>query len=192
VSQERGNHLARHHLKLRAGTPGNQPIEHSAREERIEAEAHDWAKCRAKAMVIVELKQPNYNATIEAIGQAVTASLRPGAATDKLLAVAVEMSTKLTTHIEDFEQLANDVLLAVWDRLEAATSREDAARLINLTLEDVRQIVAACRAAITARHISRGPCLIDEDQLCGGAARPRACATSARSCSEARRVFFLM
>ena len=68
-------------------------------------------------MAIVELKQPNYNATIEAIAQAVLASLRPGAATDKLLAVAVEMSAKLKTHIEDFEQLANDVLLAVWDRL---------------------------------------------------------------------------
>ena len=93
-------------------------------------------------MVIVELKQPNYNATIEAIAQAVLASLHPGAATDKLLAVAVEMSTKLTMHIEDFERLANDVLLAVWDRLEAATSGEDAARLINLTLEDVRQTVA--------------------------------------------------
>ena len=50
-------------------------------------------------MVIVELKQPNYNARIEAIAQAVLASLRPGAATDKLLAVAVEMSTKLTTHM---------------------------------------------------------------------------------------------
>ena len=71
------------------------------------------------------------------------ASLRPGAATDKLLAVAVEMSTKLTTCIEDFDRLANDVLLAVWDRLEAATSGEDAARLINLTLEDVRQTIAA-------------------------------------------------
>ena len=59
-------------------------------------------------MVIVELQQPNYNATIEAIAQAVLASLRPGAATDKLLAVAVEMSTKLTTHIEDFDRLAND------------------------------------------------------------------------------------
>jgi hypothetical protein len=93
-------------------------------------------------MVIVELQQPNYNATIEAIAQAVLASLRPGAATDKLLAVAVEMSAKLTTHIEDFERLANDVLLAVWDRLEAATSGEDAARLVNLTLEDVRQTVA--------------------------------------------------
>ena len=94
-------------------------------------------------MVIVELQQPNYNTTIEAIAQAVLASLRPGAATDKLLAVAVEMSTKLTTHIEDFERLANDVLLAVWDRLEAATSGEDAAaRLVNLTLEDVRQTVA--------------------------------------------------
>ena len=93
-------------------------------------------------MVIVELKQPNYNATIEAIAQAVLASLRPGAGTDKLLAVAVEMSTKLATHIEDFERLANDVLLAVWDRLEAATSGEDAARLVNLTLEDVRQTVA--------------------------------------------------
>ena len=94
-------------------------------------------------MVIVELKQPNYNATIEAIAQAVLASLHPGAATDKLLAVAVEMSTKLTMHIEDFERLANDVLLAVWDRLEAATSGEDAAaRLVNLTLEDVRQTVA--------------------------------------------------
>ncbi|MGA7407107.1 MAG: hypothetical protein WBW67_20305 [Pseudolabrys sp.] len=69
-------------------------------------------------MVIVELKQPNYNARIEAIAQAVLASLRPGAATDKLLAVAVEMSTKLTTHIEDLEWLANDVLLAVWDRLK--------------------------------------------------------------------------
>ena len=94
-------------------------------------------------MVIVELQQPNYNATIEAIAQAVLASLRPGAATDKLLAVAVEMSTKLTTHIEDFERLANDVLLAVWDRLEAATSGQDAACLVNLTLEDVRQVVAA-------------------------------------------------
>jgi len=93
-------------------------------------------------MVIVELQQPNYNATIEAIAQAVLASLRPGAVTDKLLAVAVEMSAKLTTHIEDFERLANDVLLAVWDRLEAATSGEDAARLVNLTLEDVRQTVA--------------------------------------------------
>ena len=93
-------------------------------------------------MVIVELQQPNYNATIEAIAQAVTTSLRPGAATDKLLAVAVEMSTKLTTHIEDFERLANDVLLAVWDRLEAATIGEDAACLANLTLEDVRQSVA--------------------------------------------------
>ena len=93
-------------------------------------------------MVIVELKQPNYNATIEAIAQAVLASLHPGAATDKLLAVAVEMSTKLTMHIEDFERLANDVLLAVWDRLEAATSGQDAARLVNLTLEDVRQTVA--------------------------------------------------
>ena len=41
-------------------------------------------KCGAKAMAIVELKQPNYNATIEAIAQ---------------------MSTKLTTHIEDFERL---------------------------------------------------------------------------------------
>ena len=71
------------------------------------------------------------------------ASLCPGAATDKLLAIAVEMSTKFTTHIEDFERLANDVLLAVWDRLEAATSGEDAARLINLTLEDVRQTIAA-------------------------------------------------
>jgi hypothetical protein len=97
------------HLKFRAGTPDNQPIEHSAREERIEAGAHDWPKCRAKAMVIVELKQANYKATFEAIAQAVLASLRPGAATDKLLAVAVEMSTKLTTHIEDFERLANDV-----------------------------------------------------------------------------------
>jgi hypothetical protein len=48
----------------------------------------------------------------------------------------------LTTHIEDFERLANDVLLAVWDRLEAASSGEDAARLVNLTLEDVRQTVA--------------------------------------------------
>lgn len=94
-------------------------------------------------MVIVELKQPNYNATIEAVAQAVLASLRPGAATDKLLAVAVEMSTKLTTHIEDLEWLANDVLLAVWDRLEAATSGEDAARLVSLTLEDVRQTVVA-------------------------------------------------
>ena len=94
-------------------------------------------------MVIVELHQPNYNATIEAIAQAVLASLPPGAATDKLLAVAVEMSTKLTTHIEDFDRLANDVLLAVWDRLEAATSGQDAARLVNLTLEDVRQTVAA-------------------------------------------------
>jgi hypothetical protein len=93
-------------------------------------------------MVIVELQQPNYDATIEAIAQAVLASLRPGAATDKLLAVAVEMSAKLTTHIEDFERLANDVLLAVWDRLEAATNGEDAARLVNLTLEDVRQTVA--------------------------------------------------
>ena len=93
-------------------------------------------------MVIVELQQPHYNATIEAIAQSVLASLRPGAATDKLLAVAVEMSTKLTTHIEDFEQLSNDVLLAVWDRLEAATSGEDAACLVNLTLEDVRQTVA--------------------------------------------------
>jgi len=52
------------------------------------------------------------------------------------------MSTKLTTHIEDFERLANDVLLAVWDRLEAATG-QDAASLVNLTLEDVRQVVAA-------------------------------------------------
>ena len=93
-------------------------------------------------MVIVELQQPNYNATIEAIAQAVLASLRPGAATDKLLAVAVEMSAKLTTHNEDFERLANDGLLAVWDRLEAATSGKDAARLVNLTLEDVRQTVA--------------------------------------------------
>ena len=93
-------------------------------------------------MVIVELQQPNYNTTIEAIAHAVLASLRPGAATDKLLAVAVELSTKLTTHIEDFERLANDVLLAVWDRLEAATSGEDAARLVNLTLEDVRQTIA--------------------------------------------------
>ena len=59
-------------------------------------------------MVIVELQQPNYNATIEAIAQAVLASLRTGAATDKLLAVAVEMSAKLTTHIEAFERLAND------------------------------------------------------------------------------------
>ena len=100
-------------------------------------------KCKAKAMAIVELKQPNYNATIEAIAQAVLASLCPGAATDKLLAVGAEMSTKLTTHIEDFERLANEVLLAVWDRLEAATSGQDAARLVNLTLEDVRQIVAA-------------------------------------------------
>jgi hypothetical protein len=94
-------------------------------------------------MAIVELKQPNYNATIDAIAQAVLASLGPGAATDKLLAVGAEMSTKLTTHIEDFERLANDVLLAVWDRLEAATSGQDAARLVNLTLEDVRRIVAA-------------------------------------------------
>ena len=93
-------------------------------------------------MAIVELKQPNYNATIEAIAQAVLASLRPGAATDKLLAVGAEMSTKLTTHIEDFERLANDVLLAVWDRLEAATSGEDVARLVNLTLEDVSRTVA--------------------------------------------------
>jgi len=93
-------------------------------------------------MVIVDLQQPNYNTTIEAIAQAVLSSLRPGAATDKLLAAAVEMSTKVTTHIEDFERLANDVLLAVWDRLEAATNGEDAARLINLTLEDVRQTVA--------------------------------------------------
>jgi hypothetical protein len=68
-------------------------------------------KCTAKVMAIVELKQPNYNATIEAIAQAVLASLRPGAATDKLLAVGAEMSTKLTAHIEDFERLANDVLL---------------------------------------------------------------------------------
>jgi len=45
-------------------------------------------------MAIVELKQPNYNETIEAIAQAVLASLRPGAATDKLLAVGGEMSTK--------------------------------------------------------------------------------------------------
>jgi hypothetical protein len=111
-------------LEFPAETPGNQ-------------------KCRAKAMAIVELKQPNYNATIEAIAQAVLASLRPGAATDKLLAVGAEMSTKLTTHIEDFERLANDVLLAVWDRLEAATSGQDAACLVNLTLEDVRQVVAA-------------------------------------------------
>ena len=94
-------------------------------------------------MAIVELKQPNYNATIEAIAQVVLASLRPGAATDKLLAVGAEMSTKLTTHIEDFERLANDVLLAVWDRLEAATGGQDAASLVNLTLEDVRQVVAA-------------------------------------------------
>ena len=94
-------------------------------------------------MVIVELKQPNYNARIEAIAQAVLASLRPGAATDKLLAVAVEMSTKLTAHIGDLEWLANDVLLAVWDRLEAATSGKDATCLVNLTLEDVRQTVAA-------------------------------------------------
>ena len=93
-------------------------------------------------MVIVELHHPNYDATIEVIAQAVLASLRPGATTDKLLAVAVELSTKLTTHIEDFERLANDVLLAVWDRLEAATSGQDAARLVNLTLEDVRQTVA--------------------------------------------------
>jgi hypothetical protein len=93
-------------------------------------------------MVIVELQQPNYSATIEAIAQAVLASLRPGAATDKLLAVAIEMSTKLTTHIEDFERLADDVLLAVWDRLEAATSGEDVARLVNLTLEDVSRTVA--------------------------------------------------
>ena len=93
-------------------------------------------------MVIVDLQQPNYNTTIEAIAQAVLSSLRPGAATDNLLAAAVEMSTKVTTHIEDFERLANDVLLAVWDRLEAATNGEDAARLINLTLEDVRQTVA--------------------------------------------------
>jgi hypothetical protein len=93
-------------------------------------------------MVIVELQQPTYNATIEAIAQAVLASLRPGAATDKLLAVAVEMSTKLMTHIEDFERLADDVLLAVWDRLEAATNGEDVARLVNLTLEDVSQTVA--------------------------------------------------
>ena len=100
-------------------------------------------KCGAKAMARVELKQPNYNATIEAIAQVVLASLRPGAATNKLLAVGAEMSTKLTTHIEDFERLANDVLLAVWDRLEAATSGQDPARLVNLTLEDVRQVVAA-------------------------------------------------
>jgi hypothetical protein len=93
-------------------------------------------------MVIVELQQPNYSATIEAIAQAVLASLRPGAATDRLLAVAIEMSTKLTTHIEDFERLADDVLLAVWDRLEAATSGEDVARLVNLTLEDVSRTVA--------------------------------------------------
>jgi hypothetical protein len=93
-------------------------------------------------MVIVELQQPNYSATIEAIAQAVLASLRPGAATDKLLAVAIDMSTKLTTHIEDFERLADDVLLAVWDRLEAATSGEDVARLVNLTLEDVSRTVA--------------------------------------------------
>jgi hypothetical protein len=107
------------------------------------AETSGNQQCRAKAMAIVELKQPNYNATIEAIAQAVLASLRPGAATDKLLAVGAEMSTKLTTHIEDFERLANDVLLAVWDRLEAATSGQDAACLVNLTLEDVRQVVAA-------------------------------------------------
>jgi len=100
-------------------------------------------KCVAKATAIVELKQPNYNATIEAIAQVVLASLRPGAATNKLLAVGAEMSTKLTTHIEDFERLANDVLLAVWDRLEAATGGQDAASLVNLTLEDVRQVVAA-------------------------------------------------
>jgi hypothetical protein len=93
-------------------------------------------------MVIVELKQANYKATIEAIAQAVMASLRPGAATGTLLAVAVEMSTKLTTDIEDFGSLPT-TLLAVWDRLEAATSGEDAARLVNLTLEDVRQTVAA-------------------------------------------------
>ena len=93
-------------------------------------------------MVIVELQQPNYSATIEAIAQVVLASLRPGAATDKLLAVAIEMSTKLTRHIEDFERLADDVLLAVWDRLEAATSGEDVARLVNLTLEDVSRTVA--------------------------------------------------
>jgi hypothetical protein len=93
-------------------------------------------------MVIVELQQPNCNTTIEAIAQAVLASFRPGAAADKLLAVAIEMSTKLSTHIEDFERLANDVLLAVWDRLEAATSGEDAARLVKLTLEDVRQTIA--------------------------------------------------
>jgi hypothetical protein len=48
----------------------------------------------------------------------------------------------LTTHIEDFERRANEVLLAVWDRLETATSSEDAPRLVNLTLEDVRQTVA--------------------------------------------------
>jgi hypothetical protein len=47
------------------------------------------------------------------------------------------------THFEDFERLANDVLLAVWDRLETVTTGQDAARLVNLTLEDVRQIVAA-------------------------------------------------
>jgi hypothetical protein len=93
-------------------------------------------------MVIVELQQPNCNTTIEAIAQAVLASFRPGAAADKLLAVAIEMSTKLSTHIEDFERLANDVLLAVWDRLEAATSGEDAARLVKLTLEGVRQTIA--------------------------------------------------
>jgi hypothetical protein len=29
-----------------------------------------------------------------------------------------------------------------WDRLEAPTRGEDAARLVNLTLEDVRQTVA--------------------------------------------------
>ena len=52
------------------------------------------------------------------------------------------MSTKLTRHIEDFERLADDVLLAVWDRLEAATSGEDVARLVNLTLEDVSRTVA--------------------------------------------------
>jgi hypothetical protein len=119
-------------------------MEHSARDLKIETEARQAIGRTAgqKVMVIVDLQQPNYNTTIDAIAQAVLSSLRPGAATEKLLAAAVEMSTKVTTQIEDFERLANDVLLAVWDRLEAATNGEDAVRLINLTLDDVRQTVA--------------------------------------------------
>jgi hypothetical protein len=84
----------------------------------------------------------DYTTIVDAIATALLTSLRPGTAADTLRAAAVEMATKLTKRVGDFETIISDVLLVLWDRLEGMGG-EDVAELVSLTLEDVRQTVAA-------------------------------------------------